>query len=71
MGHTSMASKKMVNFAISQPLHPQKRTVNQIVLFKNNRIRKHVTNFKTQSPPLTLLPRERHKSMVPKINVKE
>ena len=33
------------------------------LLFKNNRIRKHVTNFKTLS---TLLPSGRHKCMIPK-----
>ena len=38
----------MTNFLTPYPNHPQKWTID--LLFKNNRIRKHVTNFKTPPP---------------------
>ena len=42
--------QKMTNFlTLPYPHHPQKWTID--LLFKNNRIRKHVTNFKTLPPP--------------------
>ena len=40
---------KMTNFWPLYPHHPQKWIIN--LLFKNNRIRKQVTNFKTPPPP--------------------
>ena len=41
--------KKLPIFWSPYPHHPQKWTID--LLFKNNRIRKHVTNLKTPSPP--------------------
>ena len=43
--------QKMTNFLTlpPNPHHPQKLTID--LLFKNNRIRKHVTNFKTPPSP--------------------
>ena len=48
-GHPFMTSTKMTNFLTLLPHHPQKWTID--LLFKNNRIHKHVTNFKTPTPP--------------------
>ena len=39
----------MTNFVIPRPLYVQKLTID--LLFNINRIRKHVTNFKTSRPP--------------------
>ena len=58
-GHTFITSTKNNQFCDPPPLHPQKGTID--LLFKNNRIRKRVTNFKTPHP----LSCERHKCMVP------
>ena len=48
------------NDQFCDPTHPQKLTID--LLFKNDRIRKYVANFKT--PPFQL-PCGRHKCMVP------
>ena len=50
-GHPFMTSTKMTNILNPLPhLHyPQERTIN--LLFKNNRIWKHVANFKAPLPP--------------------
>ena len=64
-GHPFMTSTKMTNFLTPLPYHPQKWTID--LLFKNNRIRKHVTNYKLQDSP-NPLPYGRHKCMVPKAN---
>lgn len=48
-GHRFMTStKKMTNFMTLQLLHQQKSTID--LLFQNNRIYKHVTNFKAPPP---------------------
>ena len=49
-GHTFMTPKKMTNFVTYLYFHVQKRVIN--LLFKNNRIHKHVTNLKTVPHPL-------------------
>ena len=42
-------SQKITNFLTPYPHYPQKWTID--LLFKNNRIRKYVTNFKNPPPP--------------------
>ena len=58
-GHAFMTSIKNDQFCDPvTPLHPSAK-INNRSFIQNNRIHKHVTNFKT--PPLNPLPCERHK----------